>query len=325
MTKADKIFITWGPSGTRAGSLAENLGFKAYFFGKKQRHRTIFHSALTYFGKSIKNIRVVIKNKPGVIAVTNTQWIIACLNLVLGWLVKAKVVFDSHSAAFDHPFIKYPRFLSLFFAKKANLSLVTNQAHKDLLESKGARAMIITDIPFEDVLYRDERNTINEKFNICFVCSFGQDEPYEEVFEAVRNMDDVCLHVTGNYSNKNINPDQHKNVVFTGFLSTDDYIALINNVDCLMVLTTRENTMQRGGSEAISVGNPLITSSTQMLYDYFKLGTVFVDNHASSISGGITKMMQGYKDYKNQMQRFKKERKETFSSKIQEFASIIES
>ncbi|MCK4745873.1 MAG: hypothetical protein KAT15_02510, partial [Bacteroidales bacterium] len=256
MHKTKGIFITWTPASTRASSLAESLGFETFFFGKKLRHKTIFHSLFTYFGKARSNIRVVRKHKPGVIAVTNTQWIIALLNLILARVYGARLVFDSHSAAFDHPFIKYPRFLTYYFARKAFVSIVTNRAHKELLERKGARATIITDIPYEHVLFMKERKKLNEKFNLCFVCTYGNDEPYLDVFDSVQQMDDVLLHVTGNYKNKNIDTERYNNIRFTGFLSSGEYRELINQVDAIMVLTTRENTMQRGGSEAISVGNP---------------------------------------------------------------------
>jgi hypothetical protein len=319
------LFITWTPSSTRASSLAESLGFEAFFFGKKTRHKTIFHSLATYFGKARDNIRLVRTKKPKIVVVTNTQWIIAFLNLILSRKYGFKLVFDSHSSAFDHPFIKYPRFLSLYFARKAFVSIVTNRFHKELLESWGARTIIITDIPFEHELYISERKKLNKKFNLCFVCSFGNDEPYMDVFNSVREADDMVLHVTGNYKNKKIETIAYPNVQFTGFLTTEGYRELINNVDALMVLTARENTMQRGGSEAISVGNPLITSKTQMLQEYFTMGTVFVENNVKSILMGIKEMRRDYARYKHEMELFKVERKVNYRGKIDEFFSLLES
>lgn len=319
----NRIFITWTPASTRASSLAESLGFKSFFFGSKARHKTIFHSFATYFGKARKNIEVVREYRPDIIAVTNTQWIIASLNLILARIYNARVIFDSHSAAFDHPFIKYPRFLSYFFARRAYLSIVTNRAHKELLESKGARALVITDIPYEDNLYLADRRRLAEKFSLCFICTYGSDEPYIEVFNAVKNRDDIALYVTGNYKTKNIDIESYPNIHFTGYLSVEEYRALINNVDALMVLTTRENTMQRGGSEAVSVSKPLITSSTEMLREYFTAGTVFVDNNCESIAEGIDRLQENYEAYLTEVDSFKDKRRAGYASKISEFLEII--
>ncbi len=147
--------------------------------------------------------------------------------------------------------------------------------------------------------------------------------PYLDVFDSVQEMDDVVLHVTGNYQRKKINPDAHRNVNFAGFLSNLEYKELINRVDALMVLTTRENTMQRGGSEAISVGNPLITSKTAMLQEYFTKGTVFVENHKESIIEGILAMKKDHARYKTEIEEFREERKASFSRKTEEFLELI--
>jgi glycosyltransferase involved in cell wall biosynthesis len=319
-----RIFITWTPASTRASSLADSLGFEAFFFGDKARHKTIFHSFLTYFGKGKKNIELVRRFRPQVIAVTNTQWIIASLNLFLAKIYNSKVIFDSHSAAFDHPFIKYPKFLSYFFARRASVSIVTNRAHKDLLESKGARAVVITDIPYEDVLYRSDRKRLTDKFSLCFICTYGSDEPYQQVFEAFKDRDDVVLYVTGNYKTKNIEVEHYPNIHFTGYLSIEEYTATINNVDAIMVLTTRENTMQRGGSEAVSVSKPLITSNTVMLNEYFTAGTVFVDNTRDGIMEGVNQLRNHYETYRAEMEAFRAHRRTTYVEKISEFLEIIE-
>jgi hypothetical protein len=54
-----------------------------------------------------------------------------------------------------------------------------------------------------------------------------------------------------------------------------------------MVLSTRDHTLQLGGCEAVSVGQPLITSNWPFLQNFFHEGTVFVENNAEGIREGF--------------------------------------
>lgn len=249
---------------------------------------------------------------------------IAFVNLVFSYLFRYKLVFDSHSCAFDHEFIKYPLSLSKYFARKADLSIVTNESYSKLLTSIGAKAIIISDVPFENKLTTDERIKLSENINVCYVCNYSADEPFLEVFAAANKLENIKIHVTGNFKKANVLPQDYPNVHFTGFLSTEDYKKYINSVDILMTLTTRENTMQRAGSEAISVGKPLITSDTQMLRNYFKHGTIFVNNTSNGIASGILKAIEKLLVLKEEILLMKNERKTEFSSKLETLKKILE-
>lgn len=318
MYKSKKnIFITWAPSNTRSSSLAQALDFHPIYIGKISKHKTSFHALFNYIGRTIENIKILLKEKPNIIAISNFHWIIALVNISVGKFVGSSIILDSHSAAFDHPFHKYPKFLSIYFAKKALFSIVTNEVHKKILTSKGAKAYILPDIPNENELFMRDQPKIDEKFNLCFVCTFNYDEPYYEVFKAVETLKDVTVYVTGNFKNKIKNPGIYKNIIFTGYLPDSDYIKLINQVDAILVLTTRENTMQSGGSEAISVRKPLITSKTNMLQSYFTWGTIFVENNYQSIREGIYKMKEEYDFYLDEIIQLNEKRKFDFLKNIE--------
>ena len=57
-------------------------------------------------------------------------------------------------------------------------------------------------------------------------------------------------------------------------ISASDISQIFKNADILMSLTTRENTMQCGGNEALSLGKPLITSDTRFLRQHFSKGCI---------------------------------------------------
>ena len=91
-----------------------------------------------------------------------------------------------------------------------------------------------------------------------------------------------------------------------------------------MTLTTRENTMQRAGSEAISVGKPLITSDTKMLRNYFKSGTIFVTCTSKGINDGFNASIKNFQILKEGILKLREERKKIFSSKLEILNRILE-
>ena len=54
-----------------------------------------------------------------------------------------------------------------------------------------------------------------------------------------------------------------------------------------MVLTTRDNTMQSGAYEALSLGVPIITSDFQVLRDCFADAAIYVDNTSDAIAEAV--------------------------------------
>ena len=319
-----KIFIEWAEYGSRTDSLASAVKAEPIFIGKVNNHRNVFYSFSTYFPKTIKNYKIIKQMKPKVVYITNTNWVIAFVNLVFSKLFRHKLVFDSHSCAFDHKFIKYPLFLSKYFAKIADLSIVTNEEHFNLLTAYGAKSLIISDIPFEEKLLTDEKIELSSLLNVCYVCTYSQDEPYKEVFEAAKQNKKIKVYVTGDYKKVDIDPSNYPHIQFAGFLSNKDYKRYLNNADLIMTLTTRENTMQRAGSEAISVGKPLITSDTKMLRSYFKNGTIFVASTSKGISDGINEAIKDFQKLKEGIIKLQEERKKAFSSKLEILNKILE-
>ena len=60
----------------------------------------------------------------------------------------------------------------------------------------------------------------------------------------------------------------------------------------MQCLTTRDNTMQRGACEALSLSRPIVTSDWPLLRSYFAQGTVHVDNTAAGIRSGIAQVLK---------------------------------
>lgn len=324
MEKKKIIFIEWSKYNTRGASLSSKINAKVFFIGEANVHTSPFLSLLTYLPKSFENLKILWREKPDVLIITNTTWVIALVNFVYTKLFGIKLILDSHSCAFDNSLLKYPLFLSKFFARFSFLSFVTNEAHKVLLNESGAESLVINDIPYEEILLTDEKKKLSDKFNICYVCTFAEDEPYMEVLKAGEQLDNVHIFMTGKYSKQGLNPDDYSNTTFLGFATNEDYRLYINNVDAIMTLTTRADTMQRAGSEAVSVKKPLITSDTKMLRRTFYKGAVFVGNTSYDISEGISQMIDSVDTMKIEIEILQQERNNKFLTKLETIKEKLE-
>jgi glycosyltransferase involved in cell wall biosynthesis len=322
--KEKLVFITWGKYNSRVESLAKALGAEPIYIGKVRKNKFLLNSFFLYLNYAYQNIRILNKLKPNIIIIENTTWPVALVNFLYSKISGAKLVLDSHSCAFDYVFIKYPLFISKLFAKYSALSFVTNLSHYNILKEKDANVMILSDIPFENGFAGINKKPLTEKFNLCYICTFSYDEPYFELIKAAGKLSDVQVYITGNYPIVNINPDDYKHVIFTGYINNEEYRSLLKSVDAIITLTRNEDTMQRAGSEAVSVGKPLITSDTKMLRNYFTQGTVFVDNTVEGITEGIIKLKDNYDLYSSEILKFQENRKKMFINKLNEVKESLE-
>jgi glycosyltransferase involved in cell wall biosynthesis len=220
---------------------------------------------------------------------------------------------DSHTSAFDR--VRWVRLMPLhaFLARRAIWAATTNDELTERVNAMGATGISVTDIPFE---FPDASYAVEDGFTVAVVCSFDDDEPVQEIFDAARSLDDVTFYVTGNPKKapEALRDSCPRNVTLTGYLSNENYVGLLRSVSAIMVLTTNDFTMQRGGSEAISVERPLITSDFQMLRDVFHKGTVHVDNSPEQIADAVKQLQADLPRYEREMREMKRERDEWWTA-----------
>lgn len=320
--KSKAVFIAWNSYHTRNESISNVLGIKNIHVGKKQSN--ILLSAISFIPKSIKTILIFKKEKPNILIVTNNAWVLPALSIILCKLTGTNLIFDTHSCGIVSNQIKYPNIFKRYFAKLADFSLVTNEKHAKIVRHWGGNAFVLPDPPLDLEENKTECYNVSDKINICYINMYAFDEPYTEVVNAVKDMNDVMLYITGNYINNKKTLSKSENIVHTGFLKRPQYIDLLKKSDIIMVLTTRENTFQCGGNEALSLGKPLITSNTKMLTNYFRKGAIFVNPcNSESINNGIEKMITNLSFYENEMKELKKEKELEAHNKINQIIDII--
>lgn len=244
----------------------------------------------------LATIRLLFAERPDVLIVQNPSQILAAVAVVWKFYAPCYLVVDRHSTFLigrDHERgirLAVLRALSRFTLRFADLTIVTNEYLAQLVERAGGRSAILPDKlpswPISEVpTGRDGMRSV------VVVSSFADDEPIGQVMSACEGLSasDFRVFVTGRIEKapSYIVEAPPPCVVFTGYLSEDDYVRLVAEADLVLVLTTSDFTMLCGCYEAIAAERALVSSDKRVLVEYFK-GARFVDNSAQMIRDAIT-------------------------------------
>jgi glycosyltransferase involved in cell wall biosynthesis len=208
-------------------------------------------------------------------------------------------------------------------ARRAITTIVTNDHFADRVRAWGGHALVLRDIPttFPD----GGTYPVEQTFNVVVVNTFAPDEPVGEVLAAAADLGDVRFHITGdtNRPGDDLPTNLPPNARFTGFLSDEDYYALLRASDAVMCLTTRDHTMQRGACEALSLGVPIITSDWPLLKDYFSKGTVYVDNTAPDIRRGVDNMLRHHDRFVTEIRELQVEQRREWEQALSSLSELL--
>lgn len=312
------VFVSWWRYTSRPESFAEAMGAENYFFAQGEQL-----GLLKYFPRALACFWTLITRRPRVVYASNPPTFAPLIVWAYCLLFNARYCMDSHTSAFDR--LRWTRLMPLhaFLARRAIWAATTNDALTERVNAMGARGISVEDIPFE---FPEVSYPVNNGFTVAVVCSFDDDEPVCEIFDAARRMETVSLYVTGNPAKapEALHESCPPNVTLTGYLSNEDYAGLLRSVSAIMVLTTNDLTMQRGGSEAISVERPLITSDFQVLREIFYKGTIHVDNSPDQIVEAISEIQRDLPRFESEMTEMKRERGERWATTRMELLNRIE-
>lgn len=262
----------------------------------RSRRRGLVGALVKYPLQTWDTVRLLARMRPKVVFVQNPPSFAPLLVAAYCAIAGARFVVDAHSDAMMSPLWTRPQWLYRRLARRAQATIVTNEHFADIIRSWGGRALVVQDIPAE---FPEGDFARDDAFTVAVVNTFAEDEPLGEVLAAARDLEDVTFLVTGDPARapQRIVAGLPQNVRFTGFLPDPTYYGLLRSSDAVMCLTTRDHTMQRGACEALSLGKPIITSDWPILSDYFRLGTVHVDNSAPGIRDGVVEMRRGLGEY----------------------------
>jgi glycosyltransferase involved in cell wall biosynthesis len=287
----DVLFLVWGPPshGPRSRVLARELGIEVRFISITER-RGLAVAPLKYGYQALVTIGLMLRRRPRVVFVQSPPSLAVAVVALCGALTGTQYVVDAHSDAMLSPIWTRPRWLHRLLTRRALATVVTNEHFAAVIRSWGGTALLLRDIP--TAFPTGGAIELGGGFHVLVVNTFADDEPLDAVLEAAAELPEATFHITGSTRRA---PDgllasAPPNALFTGFIPDEDYYALMRASDAVLCLTTRDHTMQRGACEALSVGRPIVTSDWPLLRDYFRRGTVHVDNTAAGIRDGVARL-----------------------------------
>jgi glycosyltransferase involved in cell wall biosynthesis len=302
---------------------AKELGAKLYCI-HYLRFQTLPYAPIKYILQAARTLQVLFAERPQTIHVQNPPFVCTLVVYFYCLVMGAQFVIDHHSAAFARVW-DWALPIQKLLARRAVTNIVTNQHWADIIHSWNAHALILVD-PFL-ALPTGQAFPVSPGFNVAFISTFAPDEPLDAVLKAAAQLPEVHFYITGDTRRKpkSFFDNLPTNVTCTSFLPDDQYIGLLGAVDAIMALTTRDHTLQLGGCEAVSVGQPLITSDWPFLRDFFSQGTVYVANTSDSIRDGILKMQKRHKNLQREMMTFRQDKRKEWDTRLAQLKQIVAS
>lgn len=309
-------FITWYPSCRRSDALADALGGTSHLIHYLQFKQPIF-APPKYVMQTIATWRHLSQDKPRTVLVASPPVFAVLAVWVYCLVFGCRYIVDAHTGMFDDPRWIWLSPVSRFLARRAITNIVTNDYLQEQVESWGARAVIIGDLPLAFPVSKPI--DLGSGVHVVVVNTFSQDEPLDEILKAAARLPAINFHVTGNlkHSRSNWTESHSNNIHFTGWLSETGYAGLLQSANIVMCLTKNDHTMQRGAYEAMALGKPLITSDWTLLRETFHEGTVHVDNAAENIVGAVQYVVGHYSELQSKMRHLAVERRSVFNSRLQ--------
>jgi glycosyltransferase involved in cell wall biosynthesis len=280
---------------------------------------------LRYLVCSVKTLVLLSKECPRILFVQNPSLVLAFLAALYRRLDRCRVVVDFHTPTIVLWGLKAVifEFLIRFINRNVDLVIVTNESMKSKIEFHRGKGFVLPDkIPTFKTF---QRRKLKGEYNVLFISSFAEDEPFQEVVEAARKLENINIHITGSLKRapRRLLTDVPSSVSFTGYLPEEEYIELLNSVDVVMDLTDREGCLVCGAYEAVAAGRPLITSNSKTLMSYFDRGSVYADNTTEGIAQAITSAIKNITVLEREIEHLKHVRSAEWRRQFDDLMNLI--
>lgn len=287
------ITMVWAPHEGRTAMYAKRLESPLYNI-HYLLHKRPFIAPIKYIAQALKTWYILLRERPHVIYVTNPPVFAPLCVYVYCKLSGAKFIMDTHPPALYSRRWGWTLPLQRWLAKRAHINVIDQQRFADLIESWGARAVVLTNPPKNPLLGSLQKTDDGGMFHVAVVNTFATDEPLDIILEAAQQMPKVHFHIMGDLglAPSGVVERAPVNVTFTGYLRGDAYWNCLYNARAVMVLTTYPYSLLGGAQDGVTLDKPLILSDQPALREYFTGGTVFVENTTEGIIDGVKRVME---------------------------------
>lgn len=295
------IFITWERH-QRTRSLCSKLDITLFEILSPKK------GVARYLEIIPKTLSTLKTNKPSVLFVQNPSIILTLLAVFFKFWFNYKLIVDAHNEAVE-PFIHNNmiiRTLAKFIIAHADNTIVTNGILAEKVYDCKGNAIVLPDFlpQMEPRAYLPPPTT--GIYVITLICTYADDEPYEEIFNAIAAIGDKAqLNVTGKIPAKIDTLKIPTNVKLLGFLSEHDYWETLFNSHIIIDLSTMNNCLVCGAYESLAIQKPLLLSKNNASENLFGQYATHVENTSRSIKAGIETLIENYDSLPNSIIHFK--------------------
>lgn len=276
------VFLSWVSHHGRSQTLAEALNLDPVFIKPTRSHLGLMGRYVGQFFATVKELR---RRRPNVVVLMLPPFP-ALLAVIVSMGSTKSIVGDLHTGFFYDPKWKWARRISLWLLRASPL-IVTNQRLAGQCHS--ANVTVMHDLlERSNVVYGDEVET--SRPTILCPLSYANDEPITELLMAAKIAPDIDFIFTGKAPNTIISAAP-PNVRFSGYISESAYWQEFSRSWAIVALTTRPDTMQRAGYEALIYNKPLLTSDMEVLRQFFGDAAIYCRPDASAIANGIKQVL----------------------------------
>lgn len=275
------LFVSWVNKRGRSAGLANRLGIENW-----QASGGSYSPVSRYLRLTVATWQALNLRRPHAIIVMQPP--IFALVVVELWarLNRARVAGDLHTGTFTNPKWRWATGLVLrLLRSRSNVAIVTNARLAEIVYKRGGR-VIVTDDAIE--VHEFQETPGGDLDYILVPLAYAPDEPITALLEAIRSLPSFSFILTGNAPESVLRDARNlSNITFSGMVSDAEYVELLVNSRMVVALTTKENTMQRAGYEAMYASKALVTSHTAVLRSYFGAAAIYCNPDPTSIASAV--------------------------------------
>lgn len=276
------VFLSWTDYHGRSTELADALSVTPVYVASTSTRS--WSAPLRYAAAAWRTARSLQRARPPVVICMLPPFPAAVVCYLYCALTGSQLVLDMHTGVFHDR--KWSPFLrsTTWIARRATLSIVHNEPLAEELRTRGVRCLALDDPPGSQA----GKTESSVPGRVVLPLGYANDEPIDEILRLPALLPELELVFTGRAPRAFAEAVQDQpNVHLPGYLSIEDYSALVASSAVVVALTTRPLTMQRAGYEALARHVPLVTSSSAVLRTYFGDAAVYSDNDALSVARAI--------------------------------------
>jgi glycosyltransferase involved in cell wall biosynthesis len=248
--------------------------------------------ALRYARDSWATVVTLLGRRHRTVFVQVPSLVLGHLVLALALVLRFRVIVDAHNAVIEGAeSAGFPlRMLYRSVVRRADLIIVTNSSLAERVRRLGGRPGVLPDPVPELGSVPPRAAGESDSSEVVVISTWAADEPLGAVLEAARQLPPpLFFTITGRPRGPLADAARAtERVRLSGFVSEQDYLALLARARVVVDLTTREDCLVCGAYEALALGRPLVVSDSRALRELLRDGAIFAENEPAAVALAVS-------------------------------------